>query len=180
MADLSDIIDASFSSEKPETAPSARQLNENILALDFGTFCGWAIADRDTGIAYGTERFMQRNAWHPGQRWTHFRAWLSKLIHTQQISVVYFEDVKRHAGTMAAHAYGGFLAMTELVCQQYNVRMEGVGVGTVKHHWTGKGNADKVRMIAEAKRRGFNVKADEDDTADALAVLHLALERESA
>lgn len=153
--------------------------NVNILALDFGTYCGWAINDRDGRMSYGTEHFMQRNKWHPGQRWTNFRTWLSKLLHERQISVVYFEDVKRHAGTLAAHAYGGFLAMAQMVCQLHNVRMVGVGVGTVKQRWTGKGNAGKDAMIAEARRRGFCVGLDEDDTADALAVLSYAQQEES-
>jgi Holliday junction resolvasome RuvABC endonuclease subunit len=51
-----------------------------------------------------------------------------------------------------------------------------VAVGTIKKHWTGKGNATKEAMIAEATRRGFTVK--NSDEADALALLDFALGRE--
>lgn len=152
--------------------------NCNVLALDLGTYCGWAIATKDGAVTYGTEHFMQRNKWHPGVRWSNYRAWLSDLIRDKQITAVYFEDVKRHAGTLAAHAYGGYLAMTEMVCQQHNVPMVGIGVGQAKKKWTGRGNAKKPEMIAAAQRRGFKVASDEDDTADALALLAYALEQE--
>ena len=51
---------------------------------------------------------------------------------------------------------------------------EGVPVGTIKRHATGKGNADKEAMIAAARARGFN-PAD-DNEADAIAILFWALE----
>ena len=51
---------------------------------------------------------------------------------------------------------------------------EGVPVGTIKRHATGKGNANKAAMIAAAKARGFS-PAD-DNEADAIAILHWAIE----
>jgi Holliday junction resolvasome RuvABC endonuclease subunit len=51
---------------------------------------------------------------------------------------------------------------------------EGVPVGTIKRHATGKGNADKEAMIAAARERGFS-PAD-DNEADAIAILHWAIE----
>lgn len=152
--------------------------NCNVLALDLGTYCGWAIATKDGAVSYGTEHFIQRNKWHPGVRWSNYRAWLAELIRDKQITAVYFEDVKRHAGTLAAHVYGGYLAMTEMVCQQHNIPMVGIGVGQAKKKWTGSGRADKTVMVKEAQRRGFKVASGEDDTADALALLAYALEQE--
>lgn len=155
--------------------PSA---NCNVLALDLGTYCGWACSDAEGRLTYGTEHFMQRNKWHSGVRWSNYRAWLAELIRDKQITAVYFEDVKRHAGTLAAHVYGGYLAMTEMVCQQHNVPMVGIGVGQAKKKWTGSGRADKAVMVKEAQRRGFKVASGEDDTADALALLAYALDEE--
>ena len=51
---------------------------------------------------------------------------------------------------------------------------QGVPVGTIKKHATGKGNADKQAMIAAARARGFS-PAD-DNEADAIAILFWALE----
>ena len=156
--------------EKPEV--HAR----NILALDLGTATGWAIRRLDGGMAHGTERFPDRKRAHPGQRWADYRAWLSRTLVSQQIHVIAYEDVKRHLGTDAAHAYGAFLAMTQMVAAQHNVELLPVGVGTIKKAWTGRGNADKAAMIAEAKRRGF--RPDTDNAADALAILSWAVMRE--
>ena len=54
------------------------------------------------------------------------------------------------------------------------VPYSGVPVGTIKRQWTGQGNAPKQAMIAAARARGFS-PAD-DNEADALAILHWALE----
>ena len=54
------------------------------------------------------------------------------------------------------------------------VPYEGVPVGTIKRHATGKGNAPKEAMIIAARARGFS-PAD-DNEADAIAILHWAIE----
>ncbi len=92
------------------------------------------------------------------------------------VHIVYFEDVKAHAGVLAAHAYGGYLAILEMLCVTRNIPCHPVGVGVIKKYWTGKGNADKEAMINEAKRRGFNIV--DDNHADALALLSYALKQE--
>jgi hypothetical protein len=51
---------------------------------------------------------------------------------------------------------------------------EGVPVGTIKRHATGRGNAPKEAMIASARARGY-CPAD-DNEADAIAILHWALD----
>lgn len=156
----------------------ARICNVNVLALDLGTYTGWAFAGRDGSMVYGTEHFLQRNKWHAGQRWSNFRAWLSKTIVERQVEVLWYEDVKNHAGVLAAHVYGGYLAMVEMVCAQHNVRLEKVGVKQAKKAWTGNGNAGKPEMIATAKAKGFRIASDEDDTADALAILSYGVKQE--
>jgi hypothetical protein len=54
------------------------------------------------------------------------------------------------------------------------VPYEGVPVGTIKRHATGKGNAPKQAMIAAARARGYS--PEDDNEADAIAILHWALE----
>ncbi len=90
---------------------------------------------------------------------------------------VYYEDVKNHAGTIAAHVYGGYLAMLEAWCAANNIPLHGVGVGTVKKHFTGNGAAKKPAMIAEAERRG--IKVIDDNHADAIAILAYGVAQES-
>lgn len=158
------------------TVVSAPGLNVNILALDLGTKTGFAVRRRDGSVVHGTERFMQRNSWPAGQRWLNFRAWLSRQIAEHGATVIAYEDVKNHAAIYAAHVYGGFLAHMECVAAQHRVELRPVGVGTVKKAWTGSGSAKKEKMITQAQARGFKVVDDND--ADALAILHWAVDQE--
>jgi hypothetical protein len=151
----------------------------NILAIDIGTTTGWARSSRDGSIASGSEKFAPRRMEAAGQRWLKFRAFLGEQrVAAGEIHAIYYEDVKQHAGTLAAHVYGGFLAMLEAWCAANNVPLKPVGVGTVKKHWTGNGAAKKELMIATAKAKGFHPV--DDNHADALAILSLARAIESA
>ena len=87
---------------------------------------------------------------------------------------IWFEEVRRHAGTDAAHVYGGLMATLTAWAELRGVPYQGVPVGTIKRHATGKGNAPKEAMIAAAHGRGFS-PAD-DNEADAIALLLWALE----
>lgn len=59
-------------------------------------------------------------------------------------------------------------------CEQHNIPYQGVPVGTIKKNATGKGNAGKQEMIAAAIKRGH--APGDDNEADALALLHWAIE----
>ena len=93
---------------------------------------------------------------------------------TGGVAAIYFEEVRRHIGTDAAHIYGGFLATLTAWCERKGVAYQGVPVGTVKRFATGKGNADKQAVLAAMRSRGFN-PAD-DNEADAIAILLWAIE----
>ena len=62
----------------------------------------------------------------------------------------------------------------EKLAELRGVPYQGVPVGTIKRHATGKGNANKEAMMAVARSRGFS-PAD-DNEADAIAILLWALE----
>ncbi len=162
----------------PDVPGDVPALNVNILALDLGTKTGFALRRRDGCIAHGTEEFTPRASWAPGQKWQRFRSWLSTTITENNVTQIAFEDVKRHGPgqVLAAHAYGGFRAMLEMVADQHRVTLIPFGVGQIKKHWTGSGVAKKDAMIQQAKARGFRVL--DDNNADALAILHLAIASE--
>ncbi|HRF74610.1 MAG TPA: hypothetical protein PL117_17735 [Accumulibacter sp.] len=148
-------------------------MNTTILAIDLGTHTGWALRHLDGTTTSGTVHFQPYRFEGGGMRFLRFKRWLSELLTSGDISEVYFEEVRRHAGVDAAHAYGGFLAHLTAWCEHRNIPYQGVPVGTIKKHATGKGNAGKAEMIAAAVRRAFN-PAD-DNEADALALLDWAL-----
>lgn len=148
-----------------------------IVALDLGTHCGWAVYDGT--ITSGTQSFVPRRFEGGGMRFLHFKRWLDELAGGRRITAIYFEEVRRHLGVDAAHLYGGFLAHLSAWCEMQTppVPYEGVPVGTIKKHATGKGNAPKEAMIAAAVARGF-APAD-DNEADALALLDYVRGRET-
>ena len=147
----------------------------SILALDLGTQTGWAVRDRDGAVTSGTESFKPQRFEGGGMRYLRFKRWLTEIKQScDGIEAVYFEEVRRHAGVDAAHAYGGFMAHLTAWCEHHQIPYQGVPVGTIKKHATGKGNANKDQMISVARLRG-HAPAD-DNEADAIALLHWAVE----
>jgi len=89
-----------------------------------------------------------------------------------RIDLVVFEEVRRHLGTDAAHVYGGLLATLTAWCEARGLPYQGLPVGAVKKHATGRGNAPKQAVIAAMRALG-HVPGDNNE-ADALALLHFA------
>ena len=146
-----------------------------ILALDLGTTTGWALRSHDGLITSGMVSFKPRRFDGGGMRYLRFINWLTELDRLSgPITAIWFEEVRRHAGTDAAHVYGGLMASLTSWAELRGVPYEGVPVGTIKRHATGKGNAPKQAMLEAARARGFS-PAD-DNEADAIALLMWALE----
>lgn len=145
------------------------------LALDFGTKTGWALAQCDGGIISGVKEFKQDRWQGGGLRFLRFWSWLDELNELASgIDRLFYEQVRRHAGTDASHLYGGWLALLQVWCEEKSIAYQGVPVGTIKRFATGKGNADKSTMIAAVRERGF--EPADDNEADAIAILLWALE----
>jgi hypothetical protein len=134
-----------------------------ILTLDLGTHTGWALKAPDRTITSGTVHFAPQRFEGGGMRYQT----------TDGIDAVYFEEVRRHVGVDAAHAYGGFMAHLTAWCEHHQIPYQGVPVGTIKKHATGKGNAGKADMISAMQALGH--QPVDDNEADALALLGWAL-----
>lgn len=146
-----------------------------ILALDLGTTTGWAMQPASGRIESGTVSFRPSRYDGGGMRYLRFRGWLNGMAtDAAGLAAIYFEEVRRHAGTDAAHLYGGFLATLTSWCEQQGIAYQGVPVGTIKRFMTGKGNADKAAIIAAVRAQGF-APAD-DNEADAIAILLWSIE----
>lgn len=146
-----------------------------LLTLDLGTKTGFCVGSRAGALASGVSGFKPGRYDGGGMRFVRFRKWLDELQVAYPIAQVAFEEVRRHAGTDAAHVYGGLMATLQAWCEDRGIPYEGIPVGTIKRAWTGKGNAPKEAMIAEAVKRGF-APAD-DNEADAIAIWFTVAER---
>lgn len=159
----------------PWLKQSGNHFGVSIMTLDLGTQTGWALLSRDGSVASGSESFKPRRFEGGGMRYLRFKRWLTEMKQCADgIDAVFMEEVRRHAGVDAAHAYGGFLATLTAWCEHHNIPYQGVPVGTIKKHATGKGNASKEQMIAAVQTHGYT--PIDDNEADALALLHWALE----
>ena len=146
-----------------------------VLALDLATTTGWALQLAGGKIESGTVSFRPSRFDGGGIRYLRFRGWLDGIAaDAGDISAIYFEEVRRHVGTAAAHVYGGLLATVSSWCEQRSIPYQGVPVGTIKRFIAGKGNADKAAVIAAVRARGFT-PAD-DNEADAIAILLWSIE----
>jgi crossover junction endodeoxyribonuclease RuvC len=134
------------------------------LALDLGTKTGWALCQGT--VTSGLWDLSNKRHEGGGMRYLKFRRHLEAL---PPPGVVYYELVRRHIGTDAAHVYGGLLATLSTWCEERGIPYQGVGVGTIKKHATGQGNASKQAMIEAMRDKGFNPGCDNE--ADALAIL---------
>ncbi|MBP9904528.1 MAG: hypothetical protein KBF66_03150 [Rhodoferax sp.] len=150
-------------------------MNNTILTLDLGTTTGWALISRDGQITHGFVSFRSQRFEGGGMRYLRFKRWLSEVpALADEIHSVYFEEVRRHAGVDAAHVYGGLMATLTSWCEHHRIPYQGVPVGTIKKRATGKGNASKAEVIAAMRALGHTVA--DDNEADALAILHWALD----
>jgi hypothetical protein len=150
MADLT--LATSAREAIPDLRPIVRA-NLVTLALDLGTTTGWALHGIDGLITSGTASFRPGRFDGGGMRYLRFTNWLTEIDRLSgPVAAIWFEEVRRHAATDAAHVYGGLMATLTSWAELRGIPYEGVPVGTIKRHATGKGNANKDAMMAAARR----------------------------
>ena len=143
---------------------------KSILALDLGSQLGWAVRLHGGPITSGSISFKPGRFEGAGMGFLRFQGWLDEIVKTTGgLSAVYFEEVRAHAGTIAAQVYGGFTGHLTAWCEANAVPYLGVPVATIKKSATGKSNADKKAVIAAITAKGFHPQ--DDNEADALALL---------
>lgn len=146
----------------------------NILSLDLGTNTGYAYRLSSGSEMFGTWSFKPGRFDGGGIRFLKFQRQLVQIHELLGLEMVVFEEVRRHSSTDAAHCFGGLMAHLTSFCEERGIPYQGIPVGTIKKFWTGSGNAPKEKMMAVAAERGYPV--GDDNQADAIALLHYALE----
>lgn len=148
------------------------------LALDLATEMGYALLRANGRIESGSVKFQPKAKEGEGMRWVHFKRWLvdTKASNPGLRRITYELVVGGVPGQVyAAQIYGGFVAILQVFCEHHQIEYGGVHVGTIKKRWTGNGAAKKPAMVARCKELGFNV--ENHNEADAIALLHVALDR---
>ena len=111
-------------------------------------------------ITSGTISFKNDRWQGGGMRFLKFNRFLGELNENAGlISMVFFEEVRRHMGVDAAHAYGGFMAHLTAWCEQQDIAYE----------------RSEEHTIEAARNRGH--LPSDDNEADALALVYWAVEQ---
>lgn len=150
---------------------------KHYIGIDPATKCGWAVMnEKGELIASGTWNLAPRRHESSAMRWVKFRKSFDELVQTYSPAAVAYEEVARHAGTNAAHVYGGLVAIMQAYMEEAKINFAGIPVGTVKKHATGKGNAKKEAMMAAFAEK-FGRDAKDDNEADAAFIVDSYIEQ---
>jgi hypothetical protein len=145
-----------------------------ILAIDPGCKTGWAIYANGI-VESGVEDFSLKHGESVGMRWVRYRAWLHRMFINQllvRLTFVLYEQPYRVKG-YAPELLHGMTTRIQEECERRSIHYAPVPPTHLKKFATGKGNANKERMLAEARKR-FGEYIDDDNEADALLMLELA------
>ena len=149
-------------------------LRSPLLALDLGQQTGWALRQASGRITSGCHGFKPGRFEGGGMPLLRFAAWLEELHRgTGPLARVYFEEVRAHKGTAAAHTYGAFLGQLTAWCEHHH-SLPGRSGRDDQETRNGQGQCGQGgHVIAAMRAQGFH-PAD-DNEADALALLEWAI-----
>lgn len=151
----------------------------SILALDMAGSTGAAIWRPNDTIEFFTADLSKGRHEREGQRWVRVGQWLNRQKNQiGDLATIYYELNAFSKGNKTDAIQGGFRAILTRWSEHHNLDYEGNGKtpGQIKSFATNNGKATKSEMMQAANLNGWRVK--NDDEADALALLHLALESE--
>jgi|SRR5215217_361902 len=140
--------------------------NVNILAIDQASNCGWASKN-----ASGVWNFNTRKDESSGMKMLRFRAKLKEVCALEEINLVVYERVAGFHKAAIIHA-AKMVAIIESFCEENGIEYKAVSATEVKKYATGKGNANKEKMI-EAARLKLGYEGNDDNEADALWIYQL-------
>jgi Holliday junction resolvasome RuvABC endonuclease subunit len=155
---------------------------KTYLGLDLGTYAGYClliVGDDKTktfcAVSGAWDHSIKAGHDSPALKFLKFEKNLEGVL-ALGVDRVFYENVLfMHSSTEASHAFGAFKAKMMEVCDRYGVPYQSIGVGTVKKCITGKGNANKDKVIAAVRARGYEPQSD--DEADAIAIALTGFEK---
>jgi len=146
-----------------------------ILALDTGTKTGWAVIRPGwTKPEYGAEDFSLRRGESSGMRFIKFRKFLDDM--RKHGVELYVYEQAHHRGGAATSVGVGLTTRVEETAAFYGVECVAVHTGELKKWATGHGKASKEMMV-EAAFKLWGIRVEDDNIADALCLLALAVKR---
>lgn len=150
---------------------------KTIVAFDLGANLGWSMIDASGFVTSGVCKLSHGKQKKEGEKFIRMGIFLERVLAGTIPDIIVYEQVMRHIGTKAAHAYGGYLAILQMYCASNNIPCIGVGIKTIKKYISGNGAAKKKDVINAVNALGKNVT--DDNEADALALLYYSIKNVS-
>jgi len=149
-----------------------------ILGIDPGSNAGWAVRYEDGRYDSGVWELQPQRTRRfdgGGMRYVRFKKYLAELLDLAKPDQVVFEEVRRHKGVDAAHCYGAIVGHLMAMCEERGIPYTTVRVSDVKKTATGKGNADKEKILAAAREKWPEHEFRSSDEADARFIVEAFL-----
>jgi Holliday junction resolvasome RuvABC endonuclease subunit len=145
-----------------------------ILALDLGTYMGWAHV---CGVS-GTWNLSVQKDESSGMRLLRLRGKLNAVKESEGIDLICFEAFRYTSQQSAAVVLGEIQATVKLWCHDNGAEYKGYSPTEIKKHATGRGNAGKsdMRESAIAKWGEARIGPMDDNEVDALWLLDMGLQ----
>ena len=144
-----------------------------ILALDLGTFTGYAVGGDDLPPRSGVLNLKDIEGDHAGAKFLRLLHHLDRLHKQYEFTEIYYEHVGYVKFAKASQMWGGFQAYLYGWAMLNKVPAYHVEISTLKKFATDNGNANKDMMVAAAVKKGWPVS--DDNEADALWILEYAI-----
>jgi Holliday junction resolvasome RuvABC endonuclease subunit len=148
-----------------------------ILAIDPAQACGWAFVDTADGAASaisGAWDLSTRRDESAGMKLLRLETKLVDVAKTG-VDLVVYETPALHSYALAVISHAKFIGVIERFCTRHRINYRGYAPTEIKKFATGKGNAGKPEMIKAARER-WGYAGDDNNEADALCILHLAVD----
>jgi Holliday junction resolvasome RuvABC endonuclease subunit len=145
--------------------------NIKILAIDQASKCGWCCSLELNGVW----DFTTRKDESMGMKLLRFKSKLREVCEAESIDVVVYERVAGFHKGAIIHA-AKMVGIMESFCEESKIEYRAYSAAEIKKFATGKGNANKPKMIEAAKLKYPSVEIIDDNHADALHIYHLALQ----
>ncbi len=156
------------------------KITGTVIACDFATVTGFAIARDGEFVASGTQSIKPKRGDSAGFKWTMFTVRFRELLDEQKPALLVYElpfIAGMRSATVAEVAFGCVTRAKEL-CDERGIEYRGVPNSVIKQWATGSGNAKKEAVIAAAVKKWpqYDPKRDPGgDESDAAWLLDYAL-----
>ncbi len=148
----------------------------NVVGFDPGTSFGFAwLQIKDSKVCLvdsGTwnmspDKDMNEGA---GARFIMAERYIKYFLGKVKPDIIVYEAVMQHRGIRAAHIYGGFEALINMVAEQKSIPYFCYVPSTIKKNVTGYGRASKDEVAKVLELFFPDVKFRTDDESDAVAI----------